>query len=135
MGVLHADEIDYVFGHPLNKTEGYSDTEADLSRKIMNYYKRFAATGRPVDDYIDWPIYDKTQPQYFEWNGADQKIGKGPRAFPCAFWNELMPLLADKQDGGVCDSEMQKALNNIATPVAMVSYITWIVSLLSLYLF
>ncbi|XP_064091370.1 acetylcholinesterase-like [Macrobrachium nipponense] len=111
MGVLHADEIDYVFGHPLNKSEGYSDSEAELSRRIMGYYKKFAATGKPVDDKVNWPKYTEGEPQYFEWNAARESIGKGPRANPCAFWNELMPLLEEKGETPICESEMQKALN------------------------
>ncbi|XP_068213737.1 acetylcholinesterase-like isoform X1 [Palaemon carinicauda] len=115
MGVLHADEIDYVFGHPLNKSEGYSDSEAELARRIMGYYKKFAATGKPVDEKVNWPKYTEEEPQYFEWNAARESIGKGPRATPCAFWNELMPLLEEKggkaEETPICESEMQKALN------------------------
>ncbi|KAK8750435.1 hypothetical protein OTU49_014826 [Cherax quadricarinatus] len=130
MGVLHGDEIDYVFGLPLNKSNGYTDIEVDLSRRIMSYYKKFAATGRPVDPNVEWPLYTREQPFYFEWNAVTRGIGKGPRATGCAFWNELMPILREKQGGGICESEMQKALNE-GSPLTPRS-LGWVIPMVSL---
>ena len=45
MGVMHADEIDYVFGHPTNLYKDYTKNERELSRQIMNYFATFAKTG------------------------------------------------------------------------------------------
>ena len=45
MGVLHGDEIDYVFGNPLNQSRRYTDDEAELSRRIMKHYAHFAKYG------------------------------------------------------------------------------------------
>ncbi len=44
-GVLHADEINFVFGEPLNPTKGYLPEEIELSRKMMRYWANFARTG------------------------------------------------------------------------------------------
>ena len=44
-GALHADEIHFVFGQPLNKTYGYKDSEVKLSKKMMTYWANFAKTG------------------------------------------------------------------------------------------
>ncbi|XP_061505291.1 acetylcholinesterase isoform X3 [Anopheles gambiae] len=44
-GVMHGDEINYVFGEPLNPTLGYTEDEKDFSRKIMRYWSNFAKTG------------------------------------------------------------------------------------------
>lgn len=44
-GVMHGDEINYVFGEPLNSALGYQDDEKDFSRKIMRYWSNFAKTG------------------------------------------------------------------------------------------
>lgn len=44
MGVMHADEIEYVFGHPLNGSS-HTPAEKDLSRRIMRYFAKFAETG------------------------------------------------------------------------------------------
>ena len=45
MGVVHADELDYVFGHPLNVSGQYTESEKELSRRIMNHFVTFAKTG------------------------------------------------------------------------------------------
>jgi carboxylesterase type B len=45
MGVMHGDEIEYVFGHPLNMSNDYTETERDLSRQILEIFTRFALTG------------------------------------------------------------------------------------------
>lgn len=44
-GVLHADEINFVFGEPLNPTKGYQPQEIALSKKMMRYWANFARTG------------------------------------------------------------------------------------------
>lgn len=47
MGVLHGDEIAYIFGQPLNPKlkNNYTEAERDLSRKIMTFWANFAKTG------------------------------------------------------------------------------------------
>jgi acetylcholinesterase len=45
MGVMHGDEIEYVFGHPLNMSIEFNHKERELSRRIMNIFARFALTG------------------------------------------------------------------------------------------
>ena len=45
MGVMHGDEIEYVFGHPLNMSLPYTDQERKLAYLIMQVYTRFALTG------------------------------------------------------------------------------------------
>jgi carboxylesterase type B len=48
MGVKHGDELEFTFGHPLNKLEGghsYKEDERQLSLKIMKYFTEFAKTG------------------------------------------------------------------------------------------
>jgi acetylcholinesterase len=52
MGVLHGDEIEYIFGYPLsNKALNYTESERQLSRQIMKYFTEFAKTGL-VNDYL-----------------------------------------------------------------------------------
>ena len=45
MGVLHGDEIFYIFGMPLKAEEGYTEAEVTLSRQVMSYWANFAKTG------------------------------------------------------------------------------------------
>jgi acetylcholinesterase len=44
-GVMHADEISYIFGEPLDPTKSYTHEEIQLSRRIMRYWANFAKTG------------------------------------------------------------------------------------------
>lgn len=44
-GVLHGDEIAFIFGEPFNKSYGYSEEEKQLSREMMTYWSNFAKTG------------------------------------------------------------------------------------------
>ena len=45
MGVLHADEIAYIFGLPLHPENGFNDEEKELSRMMMGYWANFARSG------------------------------------------------------------------------------------------
>ena len=51
-GVMHADEIAFLFGLPLNVSNGYNKKEIELSKQMMSYWANFAKTG-----YVDccWP--------------------------------------------------------------------------------
>ena len=44
-GALHADEIAFIFGYPLNRSRGYDESEVRLSKKMMTYWANFAKTG------------------------------------------------------------------------------------------
>ena len=45
MGVMHGDEIEYVFGQPLNMSLEYNDRERDLARRMILAFSTFANTG------------------------------------------------------------------------------------------
>lgn len=44
-GVMHADEINYVFGEALNPALKYHPLEVELSKRMMRYWANFAKTG------------------------------------------------------------------------------------------
>ena len=44
-GVMHGDEINYVFGEPLNPAKNYQPAEVELSKRMMRYWANFAKTG------------------------------------------------------------------------------------------
>lgn len=44
-GVLHGDEIAFVFGEPLNRSKNYDKDEQRLSERMMTYWANFAKTG------------------------------------------------------------------------------------------
>lgn len=44
-GVMHGDEISYVFGEPLNPGKNFAPEEIEFSRSVMKYWANFAKTG------------------------------------------------------------------------------------------
>ncbi|XP_066999998.1 acetylcholinesterase [Anabrus simplex] len=103
MGVMHGDEIEYVFGHPLNMSIGYNDKERELSLRMMQAFARFALTGKPMADEVSWPPYTKEDPQYFLFHSEKTGMGKGPRSNACAFWNQFLPLLAGQEEADMSE--------------------------------
>ncbi|KAJ6639158.1 Acetylcholinesterase, partial [Pseudolycoriella hygida] len=104
MGVLHADEIEYIFGQPINKSLQYRERERELSRRMVHAVSEFARTGNPAPDGETWPEYSKENPVYYIFNAEGEgskedekqkveKLGKGPMATACAFWNDYLPRL------------------------------------------
>lgn len=55
-GVMHADEINYVFGEVLNPKLDYTDEEREFSRRIMRYWTNFARYGS--DNYYYFQIFN-----------------------------------------------------------------------------
>uniref|UniRef100_A0ABD2WDL1 Carboxylesterase type B domain-containing protein n=1 Tax=Trichogramma kaykai TaxID=54128 RepID=A0ABD2WDL1_9HYME len=51
MGVMHGDEIEYVFGHPLNTSVEYTERERDLANRMIMIYSNFARHG-PLMTYL-----------------------------------------------------------------------------------
>lgn len=45
MGVLHSDEIEYIFGQPINKSLQYRERERELSRRMVQAVSEFARSG------------------------------------------------------------------------------------------
>lgn len=45
MGVMHGDEIEYIFGQPINKSLQYRERERELSRRMVRSVSEFARTG------------------------------------------------------------------------------------------
>lgn len=45
MGVLHGDDIMFMFGEALKPAQNYSQEDRELSRMMMTYWTNFAKTG------------------------------------------------------------------------------------------
>lgn len=45
MGVMHAYDIEFVFGMPLNTSLGYTKNEVNMTKKFMKHWANFARTG------------------------------------------------------------------------------------------
>ncbi|XP_046342234.1 acetylcholinesterase-like isoform X1 [Haliotis rufescens] len=126
MGVLHADEINFVFGEPLNRTKRYTAHEKELSKKMMRYWTNFAKTGDPNrgPDEVSlgiWPEYSEKQ-QYLELNlnllklDAALNVGTGPRTKQCAFWKHYLPrLVAGTADISSVEKDWKESYNEWKT--------------------
>jgi carboxylesterase type B len=67
MGVIHGADVQWVFGMPLNKSQGYTKAEVEFSKAIMSYWANFAKNGNPNDATLPtWPPYTSGRPQYLE---------------------------------------------------------------------
>ncbi|RWS02856.1 Acetylcholinesterase-like protein, partial [Dinothrombium tinctorium] len=99
MGVLHADEINFIFGEPLDPRFGYNAAEIELSKRMMRYWANFAKTGNPNMSKdgkmtsIYWPEHSRYEREYLTLAPNNSTIGKGPRSRQCAFWLEYLPNL------------------------------------------
>ncbi|XP_052784797.1 acetylcholinesterase-like isoform X2 [Mya arenaria] len=110
MGVLHGDEINFVFGEPENRTKGYTHEEIQFSKKMMRYWTNFAKTGdpnrRPGHVFLDeWPLFTNEtrehlilQPDLINRVDKTVSIGRGARAKECSFWRDYLPNLVLKTE-------------------------------------
>lgn len=98
-GVMHADEINYVFGEPLNPAKSYTAQEVDLSKRIMRYWANFAKTGNPslspngILTPTIWPLHTAQGREYLTLDVNSTATGRGPRVKQCAFWKKYLPQL------------------------------------------
>ncbi|KAG8035019.1 hypothetical protein G9C98_005441 [Cotesia typhae] len=101
-GVMHADEISYIFGEPLDPSKGYTPQEITLSKRMMRYWANFAKTGDPNmgDDgswtEAFWPQHTAKNLEYLTLDTNTTEVGQGIRVRQCAFWKNYLPnLIAD----------------------------------------
>lgn len=126
MGVLHADEIEYIFGQPLNNSLQYRDRERELSRRMVQAVSEFARTGNPALDEEGWPEYTTENPIYRIFNAEGdgkhprENFGKGPMASACAFWNTYLPRLKSWTDANSipCSDSVQSSQAATLTKVS-----------------
>ncbi|XP_062605522.1 acetylcholinesterase-like [Saccostrea cucullata] len=105
MGVMHGDEIMFIFGQPLDNDFEYETKEKRLSKKMMKYWTNFAKTGNPNKEpseeksLDDWPIHTYKDREYIVLDTKFHEHNKKPtikNAFKvkdCAFWREYVPML------------------------------------------
>ncbi|CAF0726400.1 unnamed protein product [Didymodactylos carnosus] len=102
MGVLHADEIMFVFGEPLNITDElqYTNEEIQTSKKMMTYWTNFAKYSNPNQRHEskwanDWRLYKWPSREHIILNTTLQPPGHGQaiRAEYCSFWLDYIPKL------------------------------------------
>ncbi|XP_037088262.1 acetylcholinesterase-like [Pollicipes pollicipes] len=102
-GVLHGDEVAYVFGVPLRAGGSFSREEVTLSKRMIGYWTNFAKTGDPNQSgdqcaldggaSADWPLYEPSGQRYLVLAANTRATGRGLRARQCALWSNLVPPL------------------------------------------
>uniref|UniRef100_UPI0037E7E002 acetylcholinesterase-like n=1 Tax=Semicossyphus pulcher TaxID=241346 RepID=UPI0037E7E002 len=97
MGAMHGDEIEFVFGMPLNVSLGYTKNEVNMTKKFMKHWANFARTGNPGLDGASWPMFAPEE-QYVTLNYNHPEQKSMLRAKECRFWNKLMPNLQKVSD-------------------------------------
>lgn len=98
-GVLHGDEIAFIFGEALNRSKNYDQSEIALSKRMMGYWANFAKTGNPslsadgtwTADY--WPLHTPVKREVLELNANYSRVLEGHRVKKCAFWKKFLPRL------------------------------------------
>jgi len=125
-GAMHADEIAFVFGQPLNLSLGYNKAERELSKQIMSYWANFAKTGNPslsadhtwTETY--WPLHTPLKRETLTLSSTSSKVLEGHGVRKCAFWKRFLPQLANgKFDGRYGDFFYHNSPNYIGTPDEM----------------
>jgi len=95
-GVMHADDIQYVFGVPLREPERFTQEEQQLSILMMESLTNFAKTGVPS---TRWERYTEEKPTYLDFNATilsdeTSEFTLGPRADACTLWNRILPRIS-----------------------------------------
>uniref|UniRef100_A0A667ZYD9 Carboxylic ester hydrolase n=1 Tax=Myripristis murdjan TaxID=586833 RepID=A0A667ZYD9_9TELE len=93
MGVMHGDEIEFVFGLPLNATLGYSQKDVNVTRKLMRHWANFAKTGNPSIGGVDWPKFTPEGQEYVTLNSNPPETKRMLKAQECRLWNSLTPKI------------------------------------------
>lgn len=94
MGAFHGVEIPYVFGtmDMFSVLGQIEPVDRELSKQIMGYWTRFAASGDPNGkDAPAWPRYDAQTDQHLEL-GDTIKTGAGLHKAACDFADKLRGL-------------------------------------------
>lgn len=128
-GVLHGDEIEYIFGVPLKSTmSSYSSNEQWLSRYMMEYWTNFAKTGQP--DVQRWKNFTASNNQYAVLaGGRELAMQTIDYTRTCQFWSKYIPKLK------AINAEFQARINsgwkaNISMLILVLNLaLSWIVSM------
>ncbi|CAG2229736.1 Putative inactive carboxylesterase 4,Cholinesterase 2,Cholinesterase,Acetylcholinesterase [Mytilus edulis] len=92
-GVLHGDEVEYVFGVPLKLiNRKYSSNEQFLCRNMMDYWTDFAKTGHP--EVQKWKQFTSDNHQYALLQGGREiAMETIDLTRTCLFWSQYIPRL------------------------------------------
>ena len=90
-------EMNLVLGEPLQALgRRNSDTEIDLSKKLITFWTNFAKFDDPngeveVGGEIVWPQYSAPEWSYINVNTDTLEVGEDLRGRVCVFWEQILP--------------------------------------------
>ncbi|XP_018591713.1 cholinesterase-like [Scleropages formosus] len=93
MGVMHGEEIEFVFGLPLNSSLGYTKEEEAMSRRMMKHWATFARTGNPNSQGSEWPPFTAEKQEYISLNTDVLKVQRMLKAQKCKLWDSFLSKL------------------------------------------
>ena len=97
MGVVHADNLPYDFGHPFlpQFVQVYVEVDKNVSLFIMAMYANFARSGDPTSHQVSgvtWERYNSSHRAYLRVD-ANPKMAASFYPRRMAFWNDYQPKL------------------------------------------
>uniref|UniRef100_A0A8C5C0U4 Carboxylic ester hydrolase n=1 Tax=Gadus morhua TaxID=8049 RepID=A0A8C5C0U4_GADMO len=113
MGVMHACEIEFVFGMPLNASLKYTEREVNMSRSIMKQWANFARTGNPSNSGVPWPLF-QAESQFYLTLNTNQPLQRSKMiAQQCQFWTNLVPKIQGVSGMDLCSFSLCIYSNDI----------------------
>jgi len=99
-GVKQGDEVQFIFGEPLNHPEDYLIEEKELSKLMMTYWTNFAKSGSPNNGSPVWPAYTGDSRLVLDLNAIGSKVTEIEQLQiqKCNFWNNLLGKLDRMQE-------------------------------------
>nr|UFQ90039.1 acetylcholinesterase 8 [Pardosa pseudoannulata] len=86
LGVMHLDELQYVFGVPFH--DNFTTEEKELSNLLIDRWTTFAKKGNPnIPGHIPWLRYSYHQPLYLSFGQEEESIRIKPTD-RCEFWRK-----------------------------------------------
>ena len=122
MGVVHADNVPYDFGHPLlPKMSPYFDAaDRNVTRFIMGMYANFARYGDPSASGVTWERFNSSHRAYLR---VDTNPKMAASFYPrrMAFWNDYHPKLTQFK------FDTMENITTSASAVITIGAFVWIV--------
>ncbi|XP_074599285.1 acetylcholinesterase-like isoform X2 [Brevipalpus obovatus] len=91
MGILHFDEVQFIFGVPLRYPHLYTPQEVEFSKRLMRTWVSFAKNGVPEPQFgVSWPEYSAENPHYVSLYPGNMTIESGPKEATCTRWHIML---------------------------------------------
>ncbi|XP_071097931.1 cholinesterase-like [Haliotis cracherodii] len=96
VGATHTYEQESVFGLTLDSSNGFTDDEKTLSRRVMTYWTNLPKSGQPNQPDsvpVTWPQYSVNK-RHMKLETVSLSTVQGLRYHQCFFIREFLPLFA-----------------------------------------